>query len=89
MKVSRLTVKSLLADGAPERTVFHSYSGDAEMGEIARENGWYLSLSGTSSYKGNGVADEDLGMVPIYIGAEAVGSSTGQENTTLSNAGTI
>ena len=24
-----------------------------EMGEIARENGWYLSLSGTSSYKGN------------------------------------
>ena len=45
--------ETLLADGAPERTVFHSYSGDAEMGEIARENGWYLSLSGTSSYKGN------------------------------------
>ena len=46
-------IETLLADGAPERTVFHSYSGDAEMGEIARENGWYLSLSGTSSYKGN------------------------------------
>ena len=43
-------IETLLADGAP---VFHSYSGDAEMGEIARENGWYLSLSGTSSYKGN------------------------------------
>ena len=42
-------IETLLADGAPERTVFHSYSGDAEMGEIARENG----LSGTSSYKGN------------------------------------
>lgn len=46
-------IETLLADGAPERTVFHSYSGDAEIGEIARENGWYLSLSGTSSYKGN------------------------------------
>ena len=46
-------IETLLADGAPERTVFHSYSGDVEMGEIARENGWYLSLSGTSSYKGN------------------------------------
>lgn len=46
-------IETLLADGAPERTVFHSYSGDAEMGEIARENSWYLSLSGTSSYKGN------------------------------------
>ena len=46
-------IETLRADGAPERTVFHSYSGDAEMGERARENGWYLSLSGTSSYNGN------------------------------------
>ena len=43
----------LLADGAPERTVFHSYSGDAAMGRIAAEQGWYLSFSGTVSYKGN------------------------------------
>ncbi|KAB8287239.1 TatD family hydrolase [Bifidobacterium ramosum] len=49
----REVIETLLADGAPERTVFHSYSGDAEMGEIAREHGWYLSMSGTCSYKGN------------------------------------
>ena len=49
----REVIETLLADGAPERTVFHSYSGDAEMGEIAREQGWYLSFSGTVSYKGN------------------------------------
>ena len=49
----REVIGTLLADGAPRRTVFHSYSGDAEMGRIAREHGWYLSLSGTSSYKGN------------------------------------
>lgn len=49
----RDVIEALLADGAPRKTVFHSYSGDAEMGEIAREHGWYLSLSGASSYKGN------------------------------------
>ena len=49
----REVIETLLKDGAPQRTVFHSYSGDAEMGEIARENGWYLSFSGTVSYKGN------------------------------------
>ncbi|WP_300766513.1 TatD family hydrolase [uncultured Bifidobacterium sp.] len=46
-------VETLLADGSPEFTVFHSYSGDADMGRIAREQGWYLSLSGTVGYKGN------------------------------------
>ncbi|MEE1295613.1 MAG: TatD family hydrolase [Bifidobacterium sp.] len=49
----REVIDTLLADGAPRRTVFHSYSGDPEMARIAREHGWYLSLSGTSSYKGN------------------------------------
>lgn len=46
-------IDTLLADGAPRKTVFHSYSGDPHMAQIARENGWYLSLSGASSYKGN------------------------------------
>ena len=59
----RDVIETLLADGAPERTVFHSYSGDAEMGEIARENGWYLSLSGTSSYKGNDGIRESVKLV--------------------------
>ena len=49
----REVIETLLADGAPERTVFHSYSGDAAMGRIAAEQGWYLSFSGTVSYKGN------------------------------------
>ena len=49
----REVIETLLADGAPEFTVFHSYSGDAGMAEVAREHGWYLSMSGTVSYKGN------------------------------------
>lgn len=67
-------IETLLADGAPERTVFHSYSGDVEMGEIARENGWYLSLSGTSSYKGNDGIRESaklVGMSHVMVETDA------------------
>lgn len=46
----------LLKDGAPERTVFHCFSGDAEMAKIAAENGWYLSFAGPVTYPKN----EDL-----------------------------
>ena len=47
----REVIETLLVDGAPERTVFHSYSGDREMAEIAREHGWYLSFSGTRMWR--------------------------------------
>ena len=57
-------IETLLADGAPEHTVFHSFSGDAEMGRIAAENGWYLSFSGTVSYKGNDGIREALALTP-------------------------
>lgn len=46
-------VKVLLKDGAPERTVFHSYAGGVDLAEILKEHGWYASFSGTISYKGN------------------------------------
>ena len=56
---------TLLADGSPERTVFHSYAGDAEMVAIARDNGWYLSFSGTVSYKGNDGIRESARLVGL------------------------
>ncbi|WP_018142950.1 TatD family hydrolase [Alloscardovia criceti] len=43
----------LLKDGAPERTVFHSFSADKEVAELANKHGWYLSFSGTVTYKAN------------------------------------
>lgn len=49
----RQVIETLLADGSPEGTVFHSFSGDAAMAQLANEHGWYLSFSGTVSYKGN------------------------------------
>jgi TatD DNase family protein len=56
-------IETLLRDGAPKTTVFHSYSGDAAMARIAREQGWYLSFSGTISYKGNDGIRESLAII--------------------------
>ena len=46
-------VATLKRVGAPERTVFHCYSGDLELAEICQENGWYLSFAGNITFKKN------------------------------------
>ncbi|WP_062301748.1 TatD family hydrolase [Demequina subtropica] len=38
-------------DGAPERTVFHCYSGDAGMARLCVDRGYYLSFAGTVTFK--------------------------------------
>lgn len=48
-----VVIETLLHDGSPEGTVFHSYSGDERMAWIAREQGWYLSFSGIVGYRHN------------------------------------
>ncbi|MFD1506979.1 TatD family deoxyribonuclease [Georgenia yuyongxinii] len=49
-------VETLLADGAPERTVFHCFSGDVELARTCAEHGWYASFAGPVTFKAN----EDL-----------------------------
>ena len=43
-------VDVLLADGAPERTVVHCFSGDAALAEVCAAHGWYLSFAGPVTY---------------------------------------
>lgn len=43
-------VETLLRVGAPERTVFHCFSGDEDLARIANEHGWYLSFAGTVTF---------------------------------------
>ncbi|MBN9607648.1 MAG: TatD family hydrolase [Actinomycetales bacterium] len=50
--------------GAPERTVFHCFSGDAEFAQLVAEEGWYLSFSGTVTFKNAGGLREALEAVP-------------------------
>ncbi|MFW0110157.1 TatD family hydrolase [Rothia sp. P13129] len=44
-------VRILLEEGAPERTVFHCFSGDEHLAKICMEQGWYMSFSGTVTFK--------------------------------------
>ncbi|MCU1546103.1 MAG: putative deoxyribonuclease [Homoserinimonas sp.] len=57
-------IETLLRVGAPERTVFHCFSGDAEMARICADHGWYLSFSGTVTFKNAAGLREALEVIP-------------------------
>lgn len=44
-------VRVLKSEELPERVVFHCFSGDAALAETCNDNGWYLSFSGTVTFK--------------------------------------
>lgn len=44
-------VRILGEEGAPERVVFHCFSGDEELARTCNENGWFLSFAGTFTFK--------------------------------------
>ena len=50
--------------GAPERTVFHCFSGDADMARIAGERGYWLSFAGNVTFKNAQNLREALAVIP-------------------------
>ncbi|AXL89113.1 AraC family transcriptional regulator [Streptomyces sp. CB09001] len=44
-------LRVLKEEGAPERTVFHCYSGDADMAGICARAGYYMSFAGNVTFK--------------------------------------
>jgi TatD DNase family protein len=50
--------------GAPERTVFHCFSGDAEFAKEVADSGWFLSFAGTVTFKNAGGLREALEAIP-------------------------
>lgn len=57
-------IETLLRVGAPERTVFHCFSGDAEMAKLCTAQGWYLSYAGTVTFKNAAPLREALAVTP-------------------------
>ena len=51
--------------GAPEQTVFHCFSGDAEMARYCARRGWFLSFAGPVTFKSAGGLREALAAVPL------------------------
>jgi TatD DNase family protein len=60
----REVVRSLDRVGAPERTVFHCFSGDADFAREVAARGWYLSFAGTVTFKNAGALREALEVIP-------------------------
>ena len=44
-------VQVLAEEGAPERVVFHCFSGDEELARICNREGWYMSFAGTLTFR--------------------------------------
>ncbi|MEU0986517.1 TatD family hydrolase [Streptomyces sp. NPDC005953] len=57
-------LRILAEEGAPERTVFHCYSGDAEMAEICAAAGYYMSFAGNVTFKNAQPLRDALAVAP-------------------------
>ena len=61
----RAVLDTLVEVGAPEKVVFHCYSGDAQMARECVGNGYYLSFAGTVTFKNAPHLREALALTPL------------------------
>ena len=54
----------LMSQGAPDRVVFHCFSGDAAMARFCAEQGWYMSFAGVVTFKNAQELREAAAIVP-------------------------
>lgn len=57
-------VEVLLEVGAPEKTVFHCFSGDEELALVLADQGWYASFAGTVTFKNSEGLRDALRVMP-------------------------
>ncbi len=57
-------LRILAEEGAPERTVFHCYSGDADMAEVCASAGYYMSFAGNVTFKNAQPLRDALAVAP-------------------------
>ncbi|MER6450748.1 AraC family transcriptional regulator [Streptomyces venezuelae] len=60
-------LRILREEGAPERTVFHCYSGDADMARECAAAGYYMSFAGTVTFKNAAPLREALAVAPLEL----------------------
>ena len=61
----RAVLDTLLSEGAPRSTIFHCYSGDAQMARECIDAGYILSFAGTVTFKNAPELREAAKLVPI------------------------
>jgi TatD DNase family protein len=60
-------LRVLREEGAPERTVFHCYSGDAEMAKVCAEQGYFMSFAGNVTFKNAQPLRDALAVAPLDL----------------------
>ncbi|GHD95657.1 TatD family hydrolase [Streptomyces naganishii] len=60
-------LRVLREEGAPERTVFHCYSGDADMARVCARAGYYMSFAGNVTFKNAQNLRDALAVAPLEL----------------------
>lgn len=60
-------LRVLKEEGAPERTVFHCYSGDAEMAGVCAREGYFMSFAGNVTFKNAQNLRDALAVAPLEL----------------------
>ncbi|MGW0706010.1 TatD family hydrolase [Streptomyces sp. NPDC002643] len=60
-------LRVLKEEGAPERTVFHCYSGDADMAAVCAEHGYFMSFAGNMTFKNAQPLRDALAVAPLDL----------------------
>ena len=60
-------LRVLKEEGAPERTVFHCYSGDAEMAEVCAREGYFMSFAGNVTFKNAQNLRDAVAVAPLEL----------------------
>jgi len=60
-------VSILLDEGAPERTVFHCFSGDTKLVETCAAHGWYMSFAGNLTFRNAPQLREAAAAAPLEL----------------------
>lgn len=60
-------VRVLLSEGAPERVVFHCFSGDDELARVCAKHGWFMSFAGPVTFKANEHLRDALRAAPAEL----------------------
>ena len=60
-------VRVLLAEGAPDRVVFHCFSGGTDLAAHCAEHGWFMSFAGTVTFKANEHLRDALAAAPAEL----------------------
>ncbi|MCD9875581.1 TatD family hydrolase [Streptomyces guryensis] len=60
-------LRILKEEGAPERTVFHCYSGDADMAQVCARAGYFMSFAGNVTFKNARHLRDALAVAPLEL----------------------